>query len=49
MPHLLETWPVEGDLVVPMEAMPEKLKDSMGAAWRQKLKNQKIIEERNEQ
>jgi hypothetical protein len=49
MPHLLETWPVEGDLVVPMEAMPDKLRDSMGGAWRQKLKNQEILEGQSEQ
>jgi hypothetical protein len=49
MPHLLEEWPVDGDIVIPIDAMPEKLKDSMGAAWRDKVKNQKIIEEQNEQ
>ncbi len=49
MPHLLETWPVEGDLVVPMEAMPDKLRESMGGAWEHKQKNQKIIEEQSEQ
>jgi ribonuclease Z len=49
MPHLLESWPVEGDLVVPLEAMPEKLRDSMRAAWRQKQKNQEIIEGQSEQ
>jgi hypothetical protein len=49
MPHLLEEWPVDSDIVVPLEAMPEKLKNSMGAAWEQKLKNQKILEEQNEQ
>jgi hypothetical protein len=48
MPHLLEEWPVAGDLVVPMEALPDKLRDSMGGAWRQKLKNQKILEEQAE-
>ena len=45
MPHLLEDWPVEGDLVVPMEQLPENLKESMGAQWRLKKKNQKILEE----
>ncbi len=49
MPHLLETWPVEGDLVVPLEAMPDKLRDSMGGAWRHKQKNQKILEEQGSQ
>ena len=47
LPHLLEEWPVDGDLVVPIESLPENLKESMGAAWRQKQKNQKILEEQN--
>jgi ribonuclease BN (tRNA processing enzyme) len=46
-PELLEDWPVEGDLVVPLEDLPESLKESMGAAWRQKQKNQKILDEQN--
>ncbi len=46
-PHLLEEWPVEGDLVVPMEAMPDNLRESMGGAWRLKLKNQKILDEQS--
>jgi len=32
-----------------MEAMPDKLRDSMGGAWRQKQKNQKILEEQGSQ
>ena len=47
-PHLLEEWPVDSDLVVPVETLPESLKSSMGAAWRQKQKNQKILEEQNQ-
>ncbi len=43
-PELLEDWPVDSDLVVPMEAMPDKLKDSMGAEWRLK-KNRELLEE----
>ena len=38
-PELLQEWPVKGDLVVPLEQLPENLKDSMGAAWRLKQKN----------
>ena len=38
-PELLQDWPVKGDLVVPLEQLPENLKDSMGAAWRLKQKN----------
>jgi len=45
MPHLLEEWPVKSDLVVPIEALPENLQESMGGAWRHKQKNLKAIEE----
>lgn len=46
-PHLLEEWPVKGDLVVPLEALPENLKQSMGESWRKKQKNLKILEEQS--
>jgi hypothetical protein len=44
-PELLEEWPVDSDLVVPLEMVPENLKDSMGDRWRQRVRNQKILEE----
>jgi len=44
-PELLQEWPVKGDLVVPMEQLPENLKNSMGQAWRLKQKNQALIKE----
>ncbi len=44
-PELLEDWPVEGDLVVPEDALPETLKKSMGHSWRQRQANQKVLEE----
>jgi ribonuclease Z len=44
---LLEDWPVEGDLVVPVETLPDNLKDSMGAAWRLRQKNGKVLEEQS--
>ena len=44
-PELLENWPVSSDLVVPMEGLPENLKNSMGQEWRLKQKNQALIEE----
>ncbi len=47
-PELLEDWPVEGDLVVPLESLPDSLRDSMGASWRLKQKNQKILEEQEQ-
>lgn len=43
-PKLLEKWPVAGDLVIPLEAAPEELKAGMGAEWRLKKKNRKILE-----
>ena len=44
-PELLEHWPVEGDLVVPLEALPENLRQSMGDRWRNTKKNQEAIAE----
>jgi len=35
MPELLETWPVEGDLIVPVEDLPQRMSESMGARYRQ--------------
>ena len=32
-------------VVVPLEALPESLRESMGAAWRLRQKNQKVLEE----
>ena len=44
-PELLEKWPVEGDLVVRMEDLPDNLKQSIGDAWRHKQQNQQILRE----
>ena len=44
-PELLEEWPVESDLVVPVDQLPENLRKSMGDRWRQKVKNNKVLEE----
>ncbi len=44
-PELLENWPVDGDLVVPVDALPANLKDSMGHSWRQREANKKVLEE----
>ena len=35
------------NLVVPIEDLPDSLKESMSAAWNHKQKNQKILDERN--
>ena len=48
-PELLEEWPVDGDLVVPIEMVPESLRKSMGDRWRLKVKNNKILEEQAKQ
>lgn len=40
-PGVLTQWLVEGDLVIPEEAMPPSLEQSMGEAWRQR----KVYEE----
>jgi len=44
-PELLEEWPVDSDLVVPVEHLPPSLLNSMGDRWRQKVENNKILEE----
>ncbi|MCP4047940.1 MAG: MBL fold metallo-hydrolase [Gammaproteobacteria bacterium] len=44
-PELLEEWPVDGDLVVPIDQMPENLRNSMGDRWRQKVENNKVLDE----
>ena len=46
-PELLEEWPVDSDLVVPVENLPPSLLNSMGDRWRHKVENQKILEEQN--
>ena len=45
-PELLEDWPVDTDLVVPVENLPENLRKNMGAHWEYSIKNRKILEER---
>ena len=46
-PELLEEWPVDSDLVAPLESLPPNLQESMGGAWRHKQKNQKILDEQS--
>jgi len=47
-PELLEEWPVEGDLVIPIEQAPESLTEGMGAEWRLQKKNRRILEEQKQ-
>jgi ribonuclease BN (tRNA processing enzyme) len=44
-PELLEDWPVDSDLVVPLDAMPDNLRENMGHSWRQREANQKVLRE----
>ena len=44
-PELLEEWPVDGDLVVPIEQLPENLRKSMSDRWQQKVRNREILEQ----
>ncbi len=46
-PELLEEWPVDSDLVVPVENLPPSLLNSMGDRWRHKVEHQKILDEQN--
>ena len=46
-PELLTDWPVDGDLVVPLDALPDNLKESMGQAWRTREANRKALEEQS--
>jgi hypothetical protein len=45
-PELLQEWPIDSDLVVPVENLPENLKKNMGAQWECTNKNRKILEEK---
>ena len=42
-PELLEDWPVDGDLVVPMDKMPPSMLDGMGESWRDRQAYKKTM------
>ena len=44
-PELLTDWPVDGDLVVPIDALPPELLQSMGENWRDQQTYKKHINE----
>jgi len=44
-PELLEDWPVESDLVVPMDEMPPQMLQGMGESWRDRQSYKKHISE----
>ena len=48
-PILLPTWPVEGDLVIPLDKAPADPREGMGEAWRLRLKNRKVLDEQKKQ
>jgi hypothetical protein len=47
-PQLLPVWPVAGDLVVPIQALPPTMLDSMGDAWRKKQQNLDALKKEKE-
>ena len=48
-PILLEDWPVDSDLVIDVETLPDALKASMGEAWRdRRAYHEYIANEENE-
>jgi ribonuclease BN (tRNA processing enzyme) len=49
MPVLLPEWPVEGDLVVPLDQAPDDLKEGMGEAWKVREQNRKVLDEQKKQ
>lgn len=44
-PELLTEWPVDSDLVVPLEMMPPAMVAGMGQAWRERQAYKKHISE----
>jgi ribonuclease Z len=44
-PSMFREWPVESDIVIPMEAVPPQMVAGMGAAWREKRAYKKHIGE----
>jgi len=44
-PDLLTEWPADGDLVVPVESLPDSLLQSMGESWRDRQAYRKHISE----
>jgi len=44
-PELLTEWPVDSDLVIPLEAMPPEMRQGMGENWRDAQAYKKHISE----
>ena len=42
-PELLQEWPVETDLVIPVEQMPPAMLEGMGQAWRERQANRQAL------
>jgi len=45
--NAVTAWPVEGDLVVPLDQAPEGLVEGMGTEWRIKKKSRMILDEQS--
>jgi ribonuclease Z len=48
-PELLTEWPVESDLVVPLEVLPPSLEQSMGENWRQHKAYEEEMKKRDDE
>ena len=42
-PELLQEWPVQSDLVIPVEDMPPAMLEGMGQAWRERQANREAL------
>jgi hypothetical protein len=42
-PQLLTEWPVDTDLVVPLESLPPSLLEGMGQSWRERKTYEKHL------
>lgn len=47
-PELLESWPVKNDLVIPIDKLPQNLKNSMSESWRDKNSNLRILKKQTD-
>ena len=44
-PELMTEWPADEDLVVPIELLPEKMRENMGENWRKREANKKHLKD----
>ena len=48
-PELLTEWPVDSDLVAPLETLPPALEQSMGESWRQRKAYKEEMKKRDDE